>query len=78
VRSTLTPREEEVLRLLTLGQCNKEIAAAMRITLRTVKYHMTNLLLKFGVTSRLELLTLLTRSVALPLPPEEGVRTTTD
>jgi len=57
----LTPREDECLRLLTLGQCNKEIAAAMSISPRTVKFHMTNLFIKFGVTSRLELLALISK-----------------
>jgi DNA-binding CsgD family transcriptional regulator len=58
----LTPREEEVLRLLSLGQCNKEIANALTISVSTTKFHMTNLFLKFGVTTRLELLALLSRS----------------
>ena len=50
----LTRREDEVLRLIALGNCNKEIAATVGISPRTVKFHITNLLLKFGVSSRLE------------------------
>ena len=61
----LTPRENEVLRLLTVGKCNKEIAAAMSISPRTVKFHMTNLLAKFSVTTCLELLAALSRPAEL-------------
>ena len=52
----LTHREEEVLRLLVLGKANKEIANELGISPRTVKFHVGNLLQKFKVTSRLELL----------------------
>jgi LuxR family transcriptional regulator, maltose regulon positive regulatory protein len=52
----LTQREEEVLSLITLGKCNKEIAAAMGISPRTVAFHLANVFVKFGATSRLELL----------------------
>ena len=56
----LTRREDEVLRLIARGSCNKAIAATVGISPRTVKFHMTNLLLKFGVASRLELLVKIT------------------
>jgi DNA-binding NarL/FixJ family response regulator len=57
----LTPREQEVLRLLTLGKCNKEIANSLSITERTAKFHVKNLLLKFRVSTRMELLSRFTK-----------------
>lgn len=49
-RARLTGREREVLRLL--GQSNKEIAAALGITERTVKFHVTAIFNKLGAESR--------------------------
>ena len=51
---TLTRREQEVLRLLAQGQSNKEIAAALVITERTVKFHVKSVFDKLGATNRTE------------------------
>ncbi len=51
----LTDREIDVLRLLTDGASNKEIADKLDISERTVKMHITNLIQKTGFRSRLEL-----------------------
>lgn len=48
----LTPREEEVLRLLASGASNAEIAARLVISLATVKKHVGNLFGKLGVATR--------------------------
>jgi NarL family two-component system response regulator LiaR len=48
----LTDREQEVLRLMTQGKENAEIAAELVITERTVKFHVGNIYAKLGVTSR--------------------------
>ncbi len=48
----LTRREREVLRALADGASNQEIAAALSISLATVKKHVSNLLGKLGVQSR--------------------------
>lgn len=48
----LSEREVEVLRQLTHGKSNKEIAVALSIAEGTVKNHMTNVLGKLGVMDR--------------------------
>jgi DNA-binding NarL/FixJ family response regulator len=54
---TLTPRESEVLRLLVRGSSNKQIAAALRVSERTVKFHISALFTKLGATNRTEAVT---------------------
>jgi len=51
----VTDREADVLRLVIAGLANKEIAAALRLSPRTVEKHVENLLRKTGARSRLEL-----------------------
>ncbi len=51
----LTPREAEVLRLLATGVTNRQIAVGLGITPNTVKYHVGNLLRKYGANTRAEL-----------------------
>ena len=51
----VTDREADVLRLVIAGLANKEIAAALRLSPRTVEKHVENLLRKTGVRSRTEL-----------------------
>ena len=51
----VTDREAEVLRLVIAGLANKEIAAALRLSPRTVEKHVENLLRKTGAHSRTEL-----------------------
>ncbi|MFI7059307.1 response regulator [Streptosporangium canum] len=49
---TLTPRELEVLRHITLGQANPEIAVALHVSRETIKTHVTNVLDKLGARDR--------------------------
>ncbi len=49
---SLTPRETEVLKLLGRGRTNGEIATSLLISESTVKFHVKNILLKLGATSR--------------------------
>lgn len=49
---TLTDREAEVLRLLATGRRNAEIAEALTVSLRTVEFHVGNVLSKLGARSR--------------------------
>jgi NarL family two-component system response regulator LiaR len=48
----LTERESEVLRLIAKGRANKEIAAELSIGEKTVKTHVSNILMKLDVQSR--------------------------
>jgi DNA-binding CsgD family transcriptional regulator len=58
---TLTPREGEVLRLVASGKADKEIATLLHISVRTVRYHVSNLFGKLSVSSRSELIVLTLR-----------------
>ena len=51
----MTDREADVLRLVISGLANKEIAAALHLSPRTVEKHVENLLRKTGARSRTEL-----------------------
>ncbi|NBP87727.1 MAG: DNA-binding response regulator [Planctomycetia bacterium] len=48
----LTPRETQVLRLISTGLSNQEIADSLTISVETVKEHVQNLLRKLQVTDR--------------------------
>ncbi len=49
---SLTPREREVLGLIAIGHRNREIAAALAISEKTVKTHCSHLFQRIGVTDR--------------------------
>jgi DNA-binding NarL/FixJ family response regulator len=51
-RQKLTKREREVIRLVAEGKSNKEIAAKLRITERTVKFHVSSILNRLGAENR--------------------------
>jgi DNA-binding NarL/FixJ family response regulator len=48
----LSPREREVLHLLTQGQTNREIAQHLTVSVSTVKIHVEHILAKLGVSDR--------------------------
>ena len=50
----LTERETQVLGLLAQGRANKEIAAELAISERTVKFHVSSILSKLGASNRTE------------------------
>src|ERR1019366_9649140 len=62
-------REQEVLGGILQSLTNKEIAAKLNVTERTVKFHVSSLLAKFGVTDRAAL----SREVALGRMPASGL-----
>jgi DNA-binding CsgD family transcriptional regulator/Tfp pilus assembly protein PilF len=51
----LTGREMEIAQLVSARKSNKEIASALRLSVRTVTTHLANIFAKLGVTSRGEL-----------------------
>ena len=59
---SLTKREEEVLQMLLQGASNRKIAKELFISESTVKTHVRNILSKFNVSSRVELLSLVLKS----------------
>ena len=56
LHESLTAREQEVLRLLARGLRNKEIAARLQVSERTVNFHLANIYQKLNVSGRTEAL----------------------
>ena len=56
VDKKLTKREWQVLEGINRNLANKEIACELNLSERTVKFHVSSLLVKFGASSRLQLL----------------------
>ena len=61
----LTPQELSIALLVAEGKMNKEIAAALYLSVKTVEYHLSNTFRKLGIHSRAEL----ARIVGLDLRP---------
>jgi DNA-binding CsgD family transcriptional regulator/tetratricopeptide (TPR) repeat protein len=53
-RLGLSPRELEVLRLVAAGRSNRQIAEELFISVKTASVHVSNILAKLGVTTRVE------------------------
>ena len=72
----LTRREDEVLSGLMKSLANKEIAASLNLSERTVKFHVSSLLAKFRVRGRMELVREASRQTAgampMPMPVATG------
>jgi DNA-binding NarL/FixJ family response regulator len=52
--AALTPSQQRVLEALMRGLSNKEIAAELWLTQHTVKFHLTNIYRRLGVSNRTE------------------------
>jgi two-component system, NarL family, nitrate/nitrite response regulator NarL len=48
-------REQQVIKAVLSGYSNKEIATELSISEQAVKYHLTNIFRKFGISGRMEL-----------------------
>ena len=68
----LTPREREVLQLITEGKKNSEIASVMMRSLHTVRSHRARLMMKLGVHSAAELVQAAEKLGVVRLSPPEG------
>ena len=64
----ITVRELEVLRLVARGRQNKEIARDLAVTERTVKFHLSALMRKLGVSNRVEAVSAAIRLGLIDLP----------
>ncbi len=73
----LTRREEEVLDGIFRSLANKEISCELNISERTVKFHVSSLLSKFKVRSRMELMREASQQAMKPLPAAVGSPATT-
>jgi len=65
--SLLTPREQDVLKLLAEGLPNKGVASRLEVSEHTVKFHVNSIMGKLNAQSRTEAVTLATRQGLLPL-----------
>ena len=72
-RSDLTDRELEVLRELTGGLTNEEIAEKLSVTVFTIKRHIQNMLQKTGYKNRLDL-AINAKTLGLVVSEEERTR----
>ena len=61
-RSPLTARELEVVSLVTEGLTNKEVAARLRVSVRTAENHLLNVMNKLGLDNRAQVAAWMTRS----------------
>lgn len=68
-RSHLTAREHDVVRLVTDGRSNDEIAATLGIGSKTVETHLSRIFERFGISSRTELAARAVREGWLDVPP---------
>lgn len=64
----LTRREREVLQLIAQGLASKQIARALKISERTVKFHTTSLLRKLGAENRAQAVAVAAQRGLLDLP----------
>ena len=53
--AALTPTERDVVRLVSEGLGNKDVAARLFVSPRTVQTHLTHVYSKLGITSRVQL-----------------------
>jgi DNA-binding CsgD family transcriptional regulator len=66
-RALLSPRENEVLDLASLGLTNQQIATRLDVTVHAVKFHLAGIYRKLGVNNRTEAVVHCLRP--MPSPP---------
>ncbi len=73
-RDMLTSREDEVLRLLTMGLCNKSIARDLEIAVGTVKTHVKSIMSKLDASCRTEAARIATERGLIDMPDTSSGR----
>ena len=68
---TLTPREQQIINLVTRGLKNREIAAALSIATGTVKIHIMHIFEKTGIRDRFELALYGLKIATAASPPQQ-------
>ena len=63
----LTPRETEILRLISQGNTNNEIAERMNISVKTAERHRANMMSKLGANNLVELIRMGIKKGLIPL-----------
>jgi DNA-binding NarL/FixJ family response regulator len=54
-KGALSDRESEVLRLISFGYSNKEIAVRLDLSVKTIEAHKSNAMRKLGISSRIDI-----------------------
>lgn len=67
----LTPREQEVLQLVTQGATNTEVAAKLHLSRHTVNFHVKNILHKLHLKNRTQAVAYAVRTGLVSPPPEQ-------
>ncbi|WP_188550450.1 LuxR C-terminal-related transcriptional regulator [Sediminivirga luteola] len=67
--ATLTPRERDFAYLISQGRTNRDIAAELFVSVKTVEYHVSNILTKLGLHSRRDLWTAAAVTAQRVTPP---------
>lgn len=66
--SGLTPQQRQIAELVAGGATNREIAAALFVSTRTIDYHVRNILARLGLRSRIDLARILAPTSAAAEP----------
>jgi len=71
--STLTPRELEVLHMISYGMTNAEAARRLQVSVHAIKFHLAAIYNRLGVANRTEAaVTYLRLTAASPVPNAEA------
>jgi DNA-binding NarL/FixJ family response regulator len=69
-RSTLTPREREVVKMIAQGNSAREIAGFLGLSVKTVEAHRFNLMRKLDIHNRAQLVTYAIQKKIVSVPAE--------